>query len=86
MIIQNNNSIHYKFIKEVSGSSFMGNEISPKKIEFTISDETSLEDLLETFRDFVVASGFFLEESENICIVKEQSEEENTEDEGTTDF
>jgi hypothetical protein len=85
MIIQKQPEVCYKFIKENRGADGIVT-VPPKKIEITLNDEVDLECLLETFQEFLIASGFVLNHDEIIAIVKETSEEREDEDEGDSEI
>lgn len=87
MITFNSPTTKYKFTKKKSGVvSDVYNE-SPKKIQIVLSNEASLEDLLEAFEDFIVACGFSLRDNEKVAIIREvENEEEIQEDESDTDI
>jgi hypothetical protein len=61
------NQVIYKFTKKISGSS-LAPEL-PGKVSIEIKEDLDLEDLLETFENFLVACGFTLNESERVAIV-----------------
>ena len=51
-----------------------------KKIEISIADNPSIDEILEAFEDFLQANGFRLAENEYVSIVREikkESEDEN---------
>ena len=79
MIIQKQPEVYYKFIKENQGIDGIVS-IPPKKVEITLGDEVSLEDLLETFQEFLVASGFVLGDNESVAIIRETTEERDQEE------
>jgi len=74
--------ISYKFLKKCSDSR---SEPS-KKIEMIIYEDANLEQLIETFESFLLASGFYLAEDEKLAIIKESSSEDNLNDECNTDL
>jgi hypothetical protein len=80
MIIFNEPQITYKFTKKFSGISSDVHSECPKKVQITLSEEPDLEELLETFQDFLIACGFFLAEDEKIAIIKQIDGEEDPEE------
>jgi hypothetical protein len=80
MIIFNEPQITYKFTKKFSGIASDVHSECPKKVQITLSEEPDLEELLETFQDFLIACGFFLAEDEKVAIIKETEEEEDSEE------
>lgn len=75
-------TISYKFVKKCSDTR---SEPS-KKIQMVIYEDANLEQLIETFENFLLACGFFLAEDEKVAIIKETSTEENPDDECNSDF
>jgi hypothetical protein len=84
MIVFQKPTTSYKFTKKTSGISSDVHSESPKKIQIVLSEDCSLEELLETFQDFLTACGFYLAENESLAIIKmnESDREEEEKDEG----
>jgi len=85
MIIREEPTTVYKFIKE---ESEVVSEISPlpgEKIEISLSGEADLENILETFEKFLIASGFYLAQNESVGIIRE-IEKRDIEDENDTEI
>lgn len=85
MIIRNEPDVYYKFIKEDAGSEGIA-AMPSKRIEITLADDVSLEDLLETFQEFIIASGFHLAPNECVAIIRETEQERDTEDESDSEI
>lgn len=85
MILQQEPDVCYKFIKESSGVDGICPE-PPTKIKISLHDDVSLDVLLESFRDFLVASGFQLKDDESVAIIKEIAEERDPEDESDSEI
>ena len=85
MIVQQQPNICYKFIKESSGVDGVCPE-PPMKIKISLYDDVSLDILLESFRNFLVASGFELNENESVAIIRENTEERDSENESNTEI
>ena len=85
MILQQEPDVCYKFIKESSGVGGICPE-PPTKIKISLYDDVSLDVLLESFRDFLVASGFQLKDDESVAIIKEIAEERDPEDESDSEI
>jgi hypothetical protein len=85
MILQQEPDVCYKFIKESSGVDGICPE-PPTKIKISLYDDVSLDVLLESFRDFLVASGFQLKDDESVAIIKEIAEERDPEDESDSEI
>jgi hypothetical protein len=84
MIVFQQPTVSYKFTKKTSGISSEVHSEPPKKIQVTLSDDCDLEELLESFQDFLIACGFYLAENESLAIIKEiesENEEEKEENE-----
>lgn len=80
MIVFKDPQITYKFTKKFSGINSEVHSECPKKVQITLSEEPDLEELLETFQDFLIACGFFLAEDEKLAIIKETEEEKDLEE------
>jgi len=85
MMVQQQPDVCYKFIKESSGVDGICPE-PPTKVKISLYDDVSLDILLESFRDFLVASGFQLKDDESVAIIKEIAEERDTEDESDSEI
>ena len=71
MILREDPTTTYKFIKE---DSEVVSDISPlpgERVEISLSGEPDLENVLESFERFLIASGFHLAENESIGIIRE---------------
>ena len=80
MILFQQPTTTYKFTKKTSGISSEVHSEPPKKIQVVLSDDCDLEELLETFQDFLVACGFSLAENEFLAILKENESDEEKEE------
>ena len=85
MMVQQQPDVCYKFIKESSGVDGICPE-PPTKVKISLYDDVSLDILLESFRDFLVASGFQLKDDESVAIIKEIAEERDPEDESDSEI
>ena len=83
MIIRNNPTTTFKFVKEVSEVVSEIESLPGEKIEISLSGESDLENLLEAFERFLAASGFYLAENESVGIIREIEERD---DESDTDI
>jgi hypothetical protein len=81
MIVFQQPTVSYKFTKKTSGTSSEVHSEPPKKIQVTLSEDCDLEELLETFRDFLVACGFSLAENEFLAILKENESDDDEKEE-----
>lgn len=85
MIIREEPEFRYKFIQKSSAVDSLVDPLPGKKVKVILEGEPSLENLLETFQDFLVACGFYLAENESLAIIKhtnaESEEEDNPEEE-----
>jgi hypothetical protein len=71
MILREDPTTTYKFIKE---DSEVISDISPlpgERVEISLTGEPDLENVLEAFERFLIASGFHLAENESIGIIRE---------------
>jgi hypothetical protein len=71
MILREDPTTTYKFIKE---DSEVISDISPlpgERVEISLTGEPDLENVLEVFERFLIASGFHLAENESIGIIRE---------------
>jgi len=85
MIIREEPTSSYKFIKDVSEVVSEIAHLPGEKVEISLSGEPDLEDLLETFEKFLIASGFYLAQNESVGIIREV-EERDSEDESDTEI
>jgi hypothetical protein len=85
MTVQQQPDVCYKFIKESSGVDGICPE-PPTKVKISLYDDVSLDILLESFRNFLVASGFELNQNESVAIIRETTEERDPENESDSEI
>jgi hypothetical protein len=83
MIVREEPHLLYKFIKETTECVSEVDPIPGKRVEICLNGQASLEDLLESFEEFLFICGFYLAENESVGIIREIEERDN---EGDTEI
>ena len=86
MIVFDKPTTTYKFTKKFSGINSEVHTECPKKVQIILSDDADLDELLETFQDFLIACGFALAEDEKLVIIKETENNEENENDSNLDL